>query len=39
LYVRVGTHTLTLQANADGNIESIKPRVVDLAQALIAKLR
>ena len=39
LYVRVGNYTLTLQANADGNIEAIKPRVVSLARALIAKLR
>jgi hypothetical protein len=38
LYVRVGKHTLTLQANADRNVEAIKPRVVDLAKALIAKL-
>ena len=39
LYVRVGNHTLTLQASADGNIEAVKPRVVNLAHALIAKLR
>lgn len=39
LYVRVGNHTLTLQASADGNIEAAKPRVVSLAQTLIAKLR
>ena len=39
LYVRVGNHTLTLQASADGNIEAVKPRVVNLAQTLIAKLR
>ena len=38
LYVRAGKHTLTLQANADGKIEAVKPRVVDLAKALLAKL-
>ena len=39
LLVRVGNYTVTLQADADGNIETVKPRVVSLAQALIAKLR
>ncbi len=39
LLVRVGNYTLTLQADADGNIETVKPRVVSLAQALIAKLK
>jgi hypothetical protein len=39
LYVRAGKHLLTLQANVDGNLESVKPGVVNLAKALVAKLR
>jgi hypothetical protein len=39
LYVRAGTHLLTLQANVDGNMEAVKPGVVNLAKALVAKLR
>ena len=40
LYVRVGRHMLTLQANVpnDGKIESVKPGVLSLAKALVAKL-
>ena len=39
LYVRVGKHLLTLQANVDGKIESVKPGVLNLAKALVTKLR
>lgn len=39
LYVRAGTHLLTLQANVDGTVESVKPGVVNLAKALVARLR
>ena len=39
LYVRVGPHLLTLQANADGDVEAVKPGALDLARALVAKLR
>ena len=41
LYVRTGKHLLTLQGNApnDGKIESVKPGVLSLAKALVAKLR
>ena len=40
LYVVTRNHTLTLQANVPtgGTAESMKPRVVNLAKALIAKL-
>lgn len=37
--MRAGTHLLTLQANVDGPIESVKPGVLNLARALVAKLR
>ena len=39
LYVKVGKYLLTLQANVDGKIESVKPGVLNLAKALVAKLR
>ena len=40
LYVRVGDRLLTLQANVSaGGIESVKPGVLSLAKALVAKLR
>jgi len=39
LYVRAGKHLLTLQTNMDGNIELVKPGVVNLARALVEKLR
>lgn len=39
LYVRAGKHLLTLQANMDGKIESVKPGVLNLAKALVPKLR
>jgi hypothetical protein len=39
LYVRAGKHLLTLQANAGDKIESVKPGVLNLAKALVAKLR
>jgi hypothetical protein len=39
LYVRTGTHVVTVQANADAKIEAVKPGAVNLAKALVAKLR
>ena len=39
LYVKVGKYLLTLQANVDGDIESVKPGVLNLAKAFVAKLR
>jgi hypothetical protein len=39
LYVRVGKRMLTLQANADGKIDAVKPGTLDLAKVLVAKLR
>ena len=39
LYVRAGKHLVTLQANVDGHVESVRPGVVNLAKALVAKLR
>ena len=37
--VKVGGHLLTLQANADDGIDSVKPNVLSLANAFVAKLR
>ena len=39
LYVKTGKHLLTIQANADGKIEAVKPGALNLAKALVAKLR
>lgn len=39
LYVKAGKYLLTLQADMDGNIESVKPGVLNLAKALVEKLR
>jgi hypothetical protein len=39
LYAGAGKHLLTLQANADDKIVSVKPGVLNLAKALVAKLR
>src|SRR5687767_2400187 len=39
LYVKTARHTLTIQANANGNVEAVKPGAVNLAKALLAKLR
>jgi len=38
LYVKTATHTLTVQANANGNVEAVKPGAISLAKALLAKL-
>ena len=38
LYVKVGTHLLTLQANVHDKIESVKPGVLGLAKLLADKL-
>jgi hypothetical protein len=37
-YVKTATHTLTIQTNADGNVEAVKPGAISLAKALLAKL-
>jgi hypothetical protein len=39
LYVKTASHTLTIQANTDGNVEAVKPGATALAKALLAKLR
>lgn len=39
LYVKVGERVLTLQASGEGTIESLKPNVVNLAKALVGKMR
>lgn len=39
LYVRAGSHLLTLQANVNDSIESVKPGTLNLARALAAKLQ
>jgi hypothetical protein len=39
LYVKTATHTLTIQASADGKVEAVKPGTLSLAKALLAKLR
>lgn len=39
LYVKTASHTLTIQANADGNVEKVKPGTLSLARALLATLR
>jgi len=39
LVVKVGTRLLTLQADIDDSIETIKPKVIELAKAYVAKLR
>ena len=38
LYVKSGKHLLTIQANANPNIESVKPGVLNLAKVLVGKL-
>lgn len=37
--VKVGPRLLTLQASADGDIDKVKPRVIELAKVYVAKLR
>ena len=37
--MRAGKHLLTVQADVDNNVESVKPGVLNLAKALVAKLR
>ena len=39
LYVKTASHTLTIQANANGNVEAVRPGAESLAKALLAKLR
>jgi len=39
LYVKAGTRLLTLQATAEDDIDAVKPGVVNLAKALVTKLR
>ena len=38
LYVKTATHTVTIQANANGNVEAVKPGAISLAKALLTKL-
>ena len=38
LYVKTASHTLMIQASADGNIEAVKPGTLSLAKAILAKL-
>lgn len=39
LYVKAGKHLVTLQADAGDKIETVKPGVLNLAKAIVAKLR
>lgn len=39
LYVKVGGRLLTLQASFNGSIDAVKPGVLSLARALVAKLQ
>jgi hypothetical protein len=39
LYVRTGKHLLTVQASADGKVAAVKPGVLSLGKALVARLR
>jgi hypothetical protein len=39
LYVKTATHTVTIQAIANGNVEAVRPGAVSLAKALLAALR
>ena len=39
IYVKAGTRLLTVQANADRDVNAVKPGAIDLAKALVAKLR
>jgi hypothetical protein len=38
IYVRTGTHVLTLQADSASGIDTVKPGVLSLARALVGKL-
>ena len=38
LYVKVGPRALTLQASFEGSIDTVKPGVISMAKALVAKL-
>ena len=39
VFVKVGNQLLTLQANLQGEMAAVKPGVLNLAKALVAKLR
>lgn len=39
LFVKTGRYVMTLQASGEGQIEAVKPGVLSLARALVAKLR
>jgi hypothetical protein len=39
LYVKAGSRFVTLQANLEGDMASVKPGVLHLAKALLARLR
>lgn len=38
VYVRAGRHILTVQANVEDKIESVKPGALNLARVLVSKL-
>lgn len=39
IFVRIGPRLLTLQADADKGMETVKPRVIELAKVYVTKLR
>lgn len=39
LFVRIGQRLLTLQADADKGMDTVKPHVIELARVYVAKLR
>lgn len=39
LYVKAGERLITLQANVDSTVDSVKPSVVNLAKTLVKKVR
>jgi len=39
VYAKTGKYLVTVQANARGKVEAMKPGAMDLAKALVAKLR
>jgi hypothetical protein len=39
VYVRIGNRLLTVQANANDNVQGVKPGAISLAKVLVEKLR
>ncbi len=39
VYVKTGKYLVTVQANARDRVDAVKPGAMDLAKALVAKLR